>query len=165
MTATTDTPTIRIARGILAGAVAGIVASYAMDRFQAAVAPLMPDAGGGDPATVQAAEAGAVAVTGRPLPDDAKAAGGQVVHYLFGAGLGIAYGVAAEFRPSVTAGCGTAYALGTATLFDEAAVPALGLGDAPWRAGAATHLYSYLSHLVFGSTAELVRRQVAGTLR
>ncbi|MEH3107027.1 MAG: DUF1440 domain-containing protein [Sphingomonas fennica] len=164
MTEQTDTTATRLLRGIVAGAVAGIVASYAMDGFQAAAAALVPDDGGSEPATEQAADAAARAVTGRDLADDAKPLGGQAIHYLFGAGLGIAYGVAAEFRPSVTAGYGTAYALGTATLFDEAAVPALGLGPAPWRTDASGHAYSYLSHLVFGGTSELVRRQVAATL-
>ncbi len=44
-------------------------------------------------------------------------------------------------------------------------MPALGLGAAPWRSDVSTHLYSYASHLVFGGTAELVRRTVASTLR
>jgi len=81
-----------------------------------------------------------------------------------GIGLGTAYAVAAEFRPSVTTGYGTAFGVGTATLLDEAAVPAVGLGDAPWKADLPTQLYSYASHLVFGGVTEFVRRQVAGTL-
>ena len=45
-----------------------------------------------------------------------------------------------------------------------AAVPAVGLGSAPWNAGVASNLYSYASHLVFGGVTEIVRRQVAATL-
>ena len=155
----------RITRGIVAGAIAGAVASFAMDRFQAATSSLLPPGGSNDePATERAADAVAKVATGQKVPDAAKPLAGQSVHYALGIGLGIAYGIAAEFRPSVTAGYGTAFGLGTATLLDEAAVPAVGLGDAPWKAPLSTTLYGYASHLVFGGTAEIVRRQVAGTL-
>lgn len=155
----------RIARGIVAGVIAGAVASFAMDRFQAAASSLLPSDGGEDePATEKAADAIATAVTGHEVPDADKPLAGQSVHYALGIGLGVAYGIAAEFRPPVTAGYGTAFGLGTATLLDEGAVPAVGLGDAPWKAPLSTTLYAYASHLVFGGTAEIVRRQVAGTL-
>ena len=166
--ATTDTDqgmTARIARGVVAGAIAGVVASFAMDRFQAVVSPLMPSSDDDSaPATEQAADAVAGAVTGHAVPDADKPLAGQAVHYALGIMLGAAYGVAAEFRPATTAGYGTAFGLGTATLLDEAAVPAVGLGSAPWNAGVASNLYSYASHLVFGGVTEIVRRQVAATL-
>jgi len=154
----------RITRGIVAGAVAGAVASFAMDRFQAATSSLLPLSGDDEPATEQAADAVVKAATGHKVPDAAKPLAGQSVHYALGIGLGIAYGIAAEFRPSVTTGYGTAFGLGTATLLDEAAVPAVGLGDAPWKAPLSTTLYGYASHLVFGRISEIVCRQVAGTL-
>jgi len=155
----------RIARGIVVGVIAGAVASFAMDRFQAAASSLLPSDGGeNEPATEKAADAIATAVTGHEVPDANKPLAGQSVHYALGIGLGVAYGIAAEFRPAVTAGYGTAFGLGTATLLDEGAVPAVRLGDAPWKAPLSTTLYAYASHLVFGGTAEIVRRQVAGTL-
>lgn len=155
----------RIARGAVAGVIAGAVASFAMDRFQAAASSLLPSDGSNDePATEKAADAVSAAITGQAVPDAAKPLAGQGVHYVLGIGLGVAYGIAAEFRPSVTASFGAAFGLGTATLLDEAAVPAVGLGDAPWKAPLSTTLYGYASHLVFGRTAEIVRRQVAGTL-
>lgn len=94
-----------------------------------------------EPATEQAADAVAKAATGHEIPGAAKPLAGQSVHYALGIGLGIAYGIAAEFRPSVTAGYGTAFGLGTATLLDEAAVPAVGLGGAPWNAPLSTTFY------------------------
>jgi len=158
----------RVLRGMVAGAVAGVVASFAMDRFQAAAAALTSSddsASNSEPATEKAADAVARATTGSDVPDAEKPLAGQTVHYALGIGLGIAYGIAAEFRPGVTAGFGTGFGLGTATLLDEAAVPLVGLGDAPWKSDPTTHLYSYASHLIFGATAELTRRQVAATLR
>lgn len=155
----------RIARGVVAGVIAGAVASFAMDRFQAAVSPLLPSSGSDEePATEKAADAVARRTVGHDVPDADKPLAGQAVHYALGIGLGVAYGIAAEFRPSVTAGYGTAFGVGTATLLDEGIVPAVGLGSAPWKVSLPSNLYSYASHLVFGSVGELVRRQVAGTL-
>lgn len=162
-----DGTTTRIARGIIAGAIAGTVASFAMDKFQAVVSPLLPssdDDTPSEPATEKVADAIARQVSGAELSAEEKPMAGQAVHYAVGIVLGAAYGIAAEFRPSVTAGYGTAFGLGTATLLDEAVVPAVGLGNAPWKAGVATNLYSYASHLVFGGVTEIVRRQVADTL-
>lgn len=167
--ATTKTPdqsiSAKIARGVVAGAIAGAVASFAMDRFQAAVSPLLPSSGDeSEPATEKAADAIAATITGNGVPDADKPLAGQAIHYVVGIALGAAYGVAAEFRPAITAGYGAAFGFGTATLLDEVAVPAVGLGDAPWNAGVASNAYSYASHLVFGGVTEVVRRQVAGTL-
>jgi putative membrane protein len=101
---------------------------------------------------------------GRALPDVQKPLAGQAIHYAVGIALGAAYGIAAEFRPSITKSYGLVFGLGTATLLDEVAVPATGLGSTPWSAGLANNLYSYTSHLVFGGVSEIVRRQVAGKL-
>jgi putative membrane protein len=158
---------MKVARGVFAGSIAGIIASYAMDKFQALTSPLLPSSGDeekGEPATQKAADAIALRVAGSKVPEADKPLAGQSMHYAVGVGLGIAYSVAAEFRPSVTAGHGSAFGIGTATLLDEGAVPALGLGDAPWKADIATNLYSYASHLVFGGVTELVRRELVGTV-
>lgn len=166
-----DSDTTKVLRGVVAGAIAGVVASFAMDRFQAAVTALISSDDGdeeqqqqSEPATVKAADAIAQQVAGRAVANEDKPLAGQAIHYALGVGLGIAYGVAAEFRPSPTAGYGTGFGVATATLLDEVAVPVVGLGSAPWRTDLSTNLYSYASHLVFGATSELVRRQVADTL-
>jgi len=161
----TDTPqqsqTAKLLAGAAAGIVAGVLASFAMDRFQAAVTALSPsdDSGGGDdPATVKAAEM----VT--QVPEADKPLAGQLVHYAVGTGLGLLYGILAEVKPGITAGYGTAFGTGTAALLDEAAVPAVGLGEAPRKTDATTHLYGLASHLIFGLVAELARSQVRATL-
>lgn len=167
---TDESNAARIVRGIVAGAVAGAAASFAMDRFQAAWTALQSsdddaeDSDASQPATVKAADALATAVTGRSIPAADKPLAGQAIHYALGIGLGVAYAIAAEFRPAVTAGYGTGFGLGTATLLDEAAVPALGLGDAPWKSDVGTTLYGLASHLVFGAATEAVRRPLRATL-
>jgi len=59
---------------------------------------------------------------------------------------------------------GSAYGVGNALLFDEAAVPAAGLGQVPWDTPASTHLYTLASHLVFGTAAEGMRRLVRAAI-
>lgn len=160
-----NTTTSRLLRGALAGLIAGVVASVAMDGFQAAVAALSSSSEDeGEPATEKAADAIATTITGTELAKRDKPLAGQAIHYALGIGLGVAYGVAAEFRPAATVGHGIGLGLVTATLLDEAAVPAVGLGDPPWKAGVSSNLYAYASHLVFGGTTELVRRHVVATL-
>lgn len=160
-------PIARIARGLLVGMIAGAAASFAMDRFQAAVTALSSsddDDDDSEPATEQAADAIARVATGAEVPKADKPLAGQAVHYALGLGLGAAYAVAAEFRPAVTSGYGSVFGIATATLLDEAVVPAVGLGKAPWKADLKTTLYGYASHLVFGGVTELVRRQVRSIL-
>ena len=161
-----DGTTGKLLRGAFAGIVAGVTASLAMDLFQSATSALSSSGGDeeSEPATEKAADRIAEALTGSELAPADKPIAGQGVHYAFGMALGIAYGIAAEFRPTVTAGYGTAFGVGSATLFDEGFVPAAGLGEKPWKAGLAGNLYAYASHLVFGVTSELVRRQVVKTL-
>lgn len=145
-------------RGVAAGIVAGLVASLAMDGFQKLWAKAVPmPAGGDDPATVKVAQKASRAVTGEYFGKDDKAAAGQWVHYLFGAGLGAAYGLLAEYRPGVTRGFGSVLSTG-ALLLDEVAVPAAGLSGPPSETPPVTHAYALASHLVFGSVSEGVRR-------
>lgn len=159
-------------RGALAGLVAGVAASFVMDRFQAAVSAFAPDdndndnegGGGEEPATEKAADGMSMAVTGRAIPEARRPRAGQGVHDAFGIGLGIAYGIAAEFRPAVTTGHGAVFGLGTAALLDEGLVPASGLGEAPWKARASRHAYAGASHPIFGGTAEMVRARVAAMM-
>ena len=147
-------------RGLAAGIAAGLVASLAMNLFQKAWAKALPPPGSGDdPATVKAAQRASRAATGEYFAKEDKEAAGNAVHYLFGAVLGGAYGLLAEYRPEVTSGYGTLFGLGSAT-FDEAAVPAVGMSGPPTDFSAATHAYALASHVVFGTVTEATRRLV-----
>lgn len=152
----------RIATGAAVGLIAGLAASFAMDRFQALTQPKSDD--DGEPATERAADGIARDMTGEPLADKDKPLAGQLVHYGLGTLLGIGYGIAAEFAPRVTTGMGTAFGTGAGAVLDEAAVPAAGLGDPPWKAAPATEAYSLASHLVFGLVAEGARRGARAAL-
>ena len=139
----------------LTGALAAVAAAYAMTLLQEALssAGAAPSGGGGDPATVKAAQR----VAGRPLGCQ-KARAGEAVHYAFGAVLGLIYGAASALVPAVAAGRGVAYGIAVALLVDEMVVPAAGLSGPPSRTPASTHAYSLVSHATFGAALDLARR-------
>ncbi len=146
-------------RGLVAGIAAGLVASLAMNLFQKALAKALPmPASGDDPATVKAAQKISRAATGEYFAKADKEAAGNAVHYLFGAMLGGAYGLIAEYWP-VTKGYGTLFGA-AASAFDEFGVPAAGLSGPPTDFPAATHAYALASHIVFGGVTEATRRLV-----
>ena len=147
-------------RGLAAGIAAGLVASLAMNLFQKAWAAALPMPGAGDdPATVKAAQRLSRATTGEFFAKEDKEAAGDAVHYAFGALLGGAYGLLAEYRPEVTTGYGSVFGAASAG-FDELGVPALGLSGPPTDFAPTTHAYALASHLVFGGVTEVARRLV-----
>ncbi len=162
-------------KGIAAGALGGLAASCAMNLFQQAVpaktvARLMgeqPDNGsneGGsdesEPTTVEAAEAISEDVFDHTLTKSEKKTAGPAVHFALGTSAGALYGGLAEVAPVVRAGFGTGFGTVFWVAADEAAVPALGLSEAPRTFPPSTHVYAFVSHLVYGVTTELVRRAV-----
>ena len=162
-----------VMKGALAGAAAGLLASFVMNQFQAVWSKAEEElsAGGEDeddsgdePATVKAADKAARTVTGEPLPEEAKEPAGQAVHYATGAVLGAIYGGLAELAPAVTAGYGAAYGTAVNLVLDEAIVPALGLGPSPFKTPLKTHAYGAASHSVFGLVLEIGRRLIRSRL-
>ncbi len=175
-----------IVKGLAAGAAAGLVASAVMNRFQMQWAALMecverphgaqslqqgsPSRGmaamlrkrGSDEAHDDATERTAQTISeglfGHQLTDREKDIAGTFGHYGFGVAAGGLYGALAELEPRVVAGRGLPFGALIWLVADEGAVPALGLSKPfaayPFR----THAYSLAAHLVFGVTAEIVRR-------
>lgn len=122
-------------KGALAGLAAGFAASLAMDGFQRLFArPRGKDAAG------------------------ARHAGAGLAHYATGIGIGLAYGLAAEYAPEVTKGAGTAFSSGVAGLLEEGPAPALRLLPPPWEAHADNPVPGVASQLLFGLVAEATRR-------
>jgi putative membrane protein len=157
---------VRILRGALAGAIAGIVGAYAMERFQALWAETQErarptesaHAAKDEPTTVKAAERVAEAVLHAELPEEVKPAAGEVVHYGMGAFSGAIYGAVAEVVPLARAGNGLLFGALLWWLADNTAVPALGLSKRPSAYPPSTHAYALSSHLVYGFVTEAVRR-------
>jgi putative membrane protein len=171
-------------KGLAAGIVGGLVASWVMEEFQSAWAKLSEtaqqngsqqtsssngaqsqrDAEEQEPATIKAAEAVSEKLLGHHLEKNEKELAGNAVHYATGGASGGAYGVAAELVPKVTAGAGLPFGTAVWLVVDETAVPLLGLSKAPLEYPLPTHVYALASHFVFGLTTEAVRRTLRKTI-
>jgi len=167
-------------KGALAGMAAGLVASYAMNQFQAGLAKLKagaagngprrdagapqppPQPSGDEPATVKAALRIARSVLGRTLREEEKGPSGSLMHYLFGTAAGGVYGALAEKSPVARAGLGTLFGSVLWFLSDEVAVPALGLAKPAREYPASVHASALASHLVYGAATEIVRAGLRG---
>jgi hypothetical protein len=157
-------------KGAVAGLVGGLVASYAMDQFQAAWIALASRGGDGaapgsggpeqEPATVKAASAVSEGLFGHELTTSEKQVGGAAVHYAVGGLTGALYGAAVEVQPAVAAGVGVPYGTAVWLVVDEGAVPALGLSKPVTEYPLSNHVYALVSHFVLGLTTDVVRRGV-----
>ena len=162
----------------MVGLVAGLAASWAMDRFQDvwiavstlddsqkkedAVRASEASQESQDDATVKAASVISEGLFEHKLTKAEKKIAGPAVHYAVGATSGIVYGIASEFLPEVTMGFGLPYGAAFWLVVDEGAVPLLRFSKPPTAYPASTHIYALASHLVFGATAEGVRRVLRG---
>ena len=167
--------------GAAAGAVGGLLGSWAMVRFNhllggiearpaAPFRSYRPQATPNDtdgtisdePASIQVAARVGERVMGRPLERRERRVAGPFFHYLFGAMNAAIYGGLAERRREFSAGFGVPFGamvwLGAA----EAGLPLAGLAAPPQHYPASRHLSSLGTHLVFGVTVEAVRRSLRG---
>ena len=157
---------MRILRGALAGAIAGIAGAYAMERFQQLWAETQErarpkesaHAAKDEPTTVKAAERVAETVLRTELPEEVKPAAGEVIHYGMGAFSGAIYGAIAEVVPIARAGNGLLFGAMLWWLADNTVVPAVGLLKRPSAYPPSTHAYALSSHLIYGFVAETVRK-------
>lgn len=173
--------------GVAVGMVAGFVASWVMNQFQQSwtrkqegfakghgAQSMQPSEGSPEPegpveqekddATVKIARTLFEGVLGRKLKNDEKETAGTLVHYAFGIGMGATYGAMAEVAPAVTAAVGIPFGVVFWVIADEIVVPALGLSKGPTEYPLSTHAYSLASHVVYGVTAEAVRRPLRAAL-
>lgn len=102
-------------------------------------------------------------VTADTLSTDEKLEAQTAIHYTFGAGAGIAYGLLAEASP-VGAGFGVPAAVALWAGTHLTTLPAAGLSADPDDLPTSAHVWELGSHLVFGLTVDLVRRAVRAAL-
>jgi Protein of unknown function (DUF1440) len=183
-----------VLKGLAAGLISGLVASWTMNRFQAmwsrhevgiekphgaqGIKPYVegqesfsaqkdaPEASvkRQDDPTEKIAEAVSESVFDRKLKESEKEPAGAVVHYVFGIAMGGFYGALAEVAPVVTVGAGVPFGAAFWLTADELVVPALGLSEEPTEYPLSAHAYSFFSHTVYALTAEAVRRTVRRAL-
>lgn len=151
-------------KGLAAGVAAGVVATWTMNQFQAAVSRLgnhkRRKRESDEDATVKAAERIAETVFHRRLSRDERQRAGNIVHYAYGAAIGGLYGVLAERKKPVRKLAGVPYGTAVWLLGDEIAVPALRLSKSPTEYPISVHAKALASHLVYAATANLVWRTV-----
>jgi putative membrane protein len=163
-------------KGLVAGVVGGVVASWAMDRFQywwlsfdrgdeLELQQRHSEEGNQEePATVKTASAISEGIFGHSLSVNEKEIAGPIVHYAVGTTAGAVYGLAAEYEPDVTTLAGIPFGAVFWMVVDEGALPLLGLAKGPTAYPISNHAYALVSHLVFGLTAEVVRSTVRRAL-
>lgn len=159
-----------VIKGLAAGLIGGLIGTIVMTQYQNVVTQIGKAAGSdnnkdekkeeGDNATVKTAKAVSENVFDHKLKKSEKEPAGNAVHYVFGTTVGALYGAASEVMPGAAGGYGLPF--GTALFIgaDEIAVPALGLSEPPTEIPMSTHAYGLSSHLIYGLTAEFVRRAV-----
>jgi uncharacterized membrane protein YagU involved in acid resistance len=98
------------------------------------------------------------------LTDEQRVSAQRVVHYAFGAGLGVAYSGVATRWPAATRGAGTAAGLAIYAGTHGSVLPALGIQRPPWRLPPAAVVWEAASHIVFGAALE-AGRQLLGASR
>jgi putative membrane protein len=121
--------------------------------------------GGGEDATVKAAEAISKIVLHRELASTEKTWAGPAVHYAFGTLLGAAYGLLADSLPVNGPRLGAVYGAAVWLLADEIGVPALGFAPPPSEVPVTSHVKALASHLVYGIATEAGRRSVLWAVR
>jgi uncharacterized membrane protein YagU involved in acid resistance len=168
-------PLLVVYQGIISGAFAGLVGTWAMSEAQRlwtrAVEGDPPESAGGrhdardwqersehQNSNELAAQALAGYILGRRLTRDELGVAAPLMHYLFGATAGAIYGAYAERRQ--TDGSGAAFGTFVWLAADEIAMPLLGLSDSTARRPLEMHLQSLAAHLVYGTAAEMTRRSV-----
>ena len=176
-------------KGLAAGLIGGLFASWTMNQFQAAwtriaegfdkphgAQAMQPSEGENqdqlspeqkkdqDDATVKAARAISEGLFDRELKESEKKEAGALVHYAFGTATGGLYGAFAEVAPEITTGAGLPFGVAFWAIADETAVPLLGLSKGPTEYPVSTHVYALASHLVYGLTAEATRRAMRNVL-
>ena len=116
-------------------------------------------------ATVLVAERVSDIVRGRPLEDPEKSVAGNLVHYAFGAAMGVVYGAAAPIVPVVTRWHGALYGIAVYLGAHGTIVPALGLARSPLRSPFKKEALELALHVAYGATVGLVYRLAIRTSR
>ncbi len=169
-----------VGKGIVAGLIGGLAASWVMNQFQAGLSKLkersreeeraesgvaeQPESAAPEsdqePATVKVATLVSRQVLRRELAAGKKDTAGEIVHYAFGAANGALYGALAETWPEARVGFGAAFGAALWLAADEIGMPALRLSGSPTQYPVSVHASALAAHAVYGVTTELLRRSL-----
>ena len=166
--------------GAVAGLVGGLVGSWVMLRWIEGPGPRLERVLQGRPeptgdevrrqaeetesVTMQAAETFYHAASEGHLTHAERARAGEAVHYGFGALMGVAYGVAAEYLPVVGVGMGAAFGTVLWAGTDLPSVPAVGFAAWPTEEPGSAQVGHWGAHVAYGVAMEATRRLVRWVL-
>jgi putative membrane protein len=142
-----------LAKGLVAGLIGGLIATAAKTFAER----MFPPHSHGEP---EPPELLAKRIGGHELTPAAKTATTEGIHWGFGATVGAAYGVIAEYFPAATAKEGASFGMALGTLTHGAALPVLGLSSEPEDQTVLERTSEMTSHVVYGVVTEFVRRFV-----
>jgi uncharacterized membrane protein YagU involved in acid resistance len=147
-------------KGLLAGALGGLVGSFAMSEFHSLVAPRVQTSAqqDKDDSTVLGGSAISQAFFRHDLSEQERKIAGPAVHYAFGASMGAVYGPLVEREPATRAGWGIPLAVVLWLGAHVITVRALGLSEPITQSTFAAEGAEFGAHLVYGAVAEGVRR-------
>jgi putative membrane protein len=155
-------------KGVLAGVIGGLVASWTMNQVFTIWSKInenqqQPEQSAkkgeqSDPATLKLAKRLSREFLHREIPDDNVQTAEAAMHYCFGTVMGGIYGGLSEYLPQTKAGFGSAYATLLFVGADEIAVPLAGLSAKANEVPLSSHVLGFTAHMVYGVTTELVRR-------
>lgn len=155
-------------KGALAGAAAGVFASWTMNQVYALWTKFtgnceQPEQSAQrgvstDPATIAMVNELSRRFLGRELTGEQAKLADLIGHYMIGIVGGALYGASSEYLPQLRVGAGAAFGAAFFLLGEEIAVPLLGFSARPWQIPAENHALGLLAHLVYGVSAELARR-------
>lgn len=139
-----------LVKGLVAGLVAGVVATAA----KSCVEVMFPPRVHGEP---DPPEALAERVAGHHLDRKTRSAAGTAIHWGFGAAVGAAYGVVAEYYPAATDRQGATFGLALMSFTHKTSLPAMELAVPVEEQSFRERSSEATSHLVYGVVAETVR--------
>ena len=165
-------------KGIVAGVAGGLAGAYTMGLFAGLCTKasekmnepkrhkeLQRAAADAHESTAKAADRVLRPVLGRRLRYSERETAKPIVHYAFGSAVGGLYGVAAEYAPVAKSLAGAPFGAAVFLGAHSMALPALNLTKKNREYPVALHATEFGSHLVYGVTAEGVRRLVRRILR
>jgi len=146
-------------RGLLAGAVGGLIAYFAMSPFHSAFQNLeSSDQHKQEDSTVKIASAVCRRIFHHQLTPQQKNIAGPAVHYGFGASIATFYGAAVEILPVLRTGWGLPFGVAVWLGAHVITVPALGLSEPVTSSTPRREAVEFGAHLVYGAVVEGVRR-------
>lgn len=146
-------------RGLLAGAVAGLIASYAMSQFHSLFQTVEPPPERGkEDSTVKTASVVSQTIFHHKLTPQQKKIAGPAVHYGFGASVAAIYGTAVEIAPILRAGWGMPFGVAVWLGAHVITTPALGLSEPVTASDPRREAIEFGAHLVYGTVVEGTRR-------